>query len=352
MYYSAKSIYSLSLEIQQRLKEDDTKKENPFGHIISIFEEVVINRTKAMELGIDVNYDSYSNALANDHVLREANSLQKEVVENDFVKSSSELLYKNWFATIQSIFETISDECSSFDDCLKYAIDSLSEINIDTGLPSAKRLHTQIEHIAKAVYNLTRKSDMSINDAVHLSKNILQMLKNMSGSADVCAQAPNITEHPAPFTELVVNETLVLRCNATGDALVYQWRLNAETLKNQSSKTLRINKINEQHSGNYSCEVSNHVASAISISAWVVVGTSPSIVHHPSRRNSILSEYDSIHCLVEKDRRNATYQWWFKAFESSSCTVLANERFSYLNFAPVKTDHRGWYFCNTLYASL
>ena len=346
LYDSAKSIYSLSLEIQQRLKESDTKGENPFVNINSIFEKVNINRTKAMELGIDVNYDSYLNVLANNPVLREANSLQNEVNKNDFVKSSSALFYKNWLATMESIFETVSDECSGFDDCLKYTIDSLSEINIDTDLPNAKKLRKQIEQVAKTFFNLTRKSDMSINDAVYISKNILQMLKDMNDTADVCAQAPNITEHPAPFTELAVNETLVLKCNATGNALVYQWRFNAETLKHQSSNTLRIKKINEQHSGNYSCEVSNHVASAISISAWVVVGTSPSIVHHPpSRRNVILSEYDSIHCQVEKDQRNVTYQWLFKAFESSSYTVLANERFSYLNFAPVTPDHRGWYFC-------
>ena len=343
LYDAAISIYNLASETQQLLK-DETKRQNSFLNLSTVLENANINNTKAMELGVGIN-ESYANELENDPVLQEANSLQNEVVKDDKVKLSSKLLYKNWLATMESIFEKMSDKCSGFDDCLQYTINSLSEM-IETGPTRTKKLRAQIEDVEKNFFNLTRKSDMSIKDIVHISRDILQILENMTGAEDVCAQAPNITEHPAPFTELALNENLVLRCNATGDFLVYQWRFNGEKLKNQTSTILRINKVSKLNSGNYSCDVSNHVAEVTSSLALVVVGSSPSIVSHPpSRRNVILSEYDSIHCQVKKDTYNVTYQWWFKPFKSSSYIMLLNERFSYLNFAPVKTDHMGWYFC-------
>ena len=343
LYDAAISFYNLASETQQLLKEE-AKRENSFVNLSTVLENANINSTKAMELGVGIN-ESYANELENDPVLQEANSLQNEVLKDDKMKLSSRLLHKNWLATMESIFEKMSDKCSGFDDCLKYTINRLSEM-IDSSSSRTKKLRTQIEDVERKFFNLTRKSDMSINDIVHISKNILQILENMTGAEDVCAHAPNITEHPASFTELAVNENLVLRCKATGDFLVYQWRFNGERLKNQTSTILRINKVSKLNSGNYSCDVSNHVAEVTSSLALVVVGSSPSIVSHPpSRRNVILSEYDSIHCQVKKDAYEVTYQWWFKSYKSSSYIMLLNERFSYLNFAPVKTDHQGWYYC-------
>ena len=343
LYDAVISIYNLASETQQLLK-DKTKRKSSFVNLSTVLENVNINNTKAMELGLGTN-ESYANELENDPVFQEANSLLNEVLKDNKVKLSSKLLHKNWLATMESIFEKISDQCSGFDDCLQYTINSLSEM-IETSLPRTQKLRTQIENVERKFFNLTRKTGMPIKDIAHISKDILQILKNMTGVEDVCAQAPNITEHPTSLTELAVNENLVLRCSATGGFLVYQWRFNGEKLKNQTSNILRINKVSKLNSGNYSCDVSNHVAGVKSSLASVVVGSSPSIVSHPpSRRNVILSEYDSIHCQVKKDTYEVTYKWYFKSYKSSSYIMLLNERFSYLNFAPVKTDHQGWYHC-------
>jgi hypothetical protein len=347
LYEVAASLYHLSSEIH-KLRENETPKQtSSIVNSSAIFERVHINKTKGMELGIDINYVSYSNALENDPELLEAMGLEDEALKENFeaVESSSNLLYKNWLATMDNIFETISDECSGFDDCLKYTIDSLAEIIFDASVINAEKLRAQIDNIEAKFFNLTRQSDMSVSDALHISHDILQILENMTGVEDVCAQAPNITEHPSPFTELGVNNTLVLRCNATGNSLVYQWRFNGEILQNQSTNILRINNTSPLHSGNYSCDVSNHVAKATSILA--LVSKRPLIVNHPTaHRNLILSDYDSLRCQVKKDSRNISYQWWFKPFESSPFMPLPNETFSYLSFAPVKSHHEGWYFCN------
>ena len=343
------SLFNLSSEIQQ-FRENDTQKLAPsIANSSAIFERVSINQTKAKELGVDISYNSYSNVLESDPELLEAIGFQDDVLGEtiEAVESSSKLLYKNWLATMENIFESISEECSGFDDCLKYTIDSLAEITFDASLINAEKLRAQIGNVETKVFNLTRQSDMSVSDALYISQDILQILENMTGVENVCAQAPNITEHPAPFTNLGVNDSLVLRCNATGDSLTYQWRFNGDILENQYTNILRLNRTSPLHSGNYSCDVSNHVAKATSILALVVISTRPLIVHHPAqRRNFILSEDDSLQCQVQKNARNITFQWWFKPFKSSFFMALPNETFSHLSFAPVKSHHEGWYFCN------
>ena len=229
------SLYSLSSENQQFRENDTQKKTSLIANSSAIFERVSINQTKAKELGVDISYDSCSNVLKNDNSeLLEAIGFQNDVLGEkiEAVESSSKLLYKNWLVTLENIFETISDECSGFDDCLKYTIDSLAEIALDASLINAEKLRAQIGNVEAKVFNLTRQSDMSVSDALYISQDILQILENMTGVENVCAQAPNITEQPVPFTNLGVDDTLVLRCNTTGDSLTYQWRFNGDILEN------------------------------------------------------------------------------------------------------------------------
>lgn len=345
----AMSLYKLSLENQRLHEEEILGEQSLIINNSVIFEKFKVNQTKALELGLVINYNSYSNVLANDPELSEAKRFRRETYNREFdvVHLSSKLLYKNWLATMENIFETFSEQCSGFDDCLRYTIDSLLEINFETSIFNEDKLRREIKYVEKLFVNLTQQSDMSVNTAVTVSWDILQVLQNMTGVENVCSQAPNITEHPTPFIELGVNETLVLSCNATGDSLVFQWKFNAENLENQSNNILRINNVSSLHSGNYSCEVFNHVARASSIPAVVVVGTPPLIVSHPVHwLNVILSGYGNLHCQVKKDTHNISYQWWFNSFDSGSFMPLPNETFSFLSFAPVKSFHEGWYFCN------
>ncbi|XP_028412377.1 uncharacterized protein LOC114535195 [Dendronephthya gigantea] len=349
LYEAAMSLYNLSSENQDLLKEETQRKKSLTSNKSTIFEQFRINKTKALDIGIVVNYDAYLNLLANDQELLEAKHFEVQALKNEFdvVHLSSKLLYRNWLATMESIFLKFSDECSGFDDCLKYTIDSLLEIVFEANVLRSDSLTEKIKYIEEMFVNLTRQSDVSVSDAVTTSWNILQSLENITGVENVCAQAPNITEHPRPFIELGINNTLLLTCNATGDSLVYQWKFNGKILNNQSKSILRINDVSPLHSGNYSCDVSNHVAIASSIPAVVVIGTPPLIVRHPPRRlNAILSEYATLFCEVKKDTSNISYQWWFNSFDSGPFVPLTNEIFSHLSLAPVKSYQEGWYFCN------
>ncbi|XP_028408855.1 uncharacterized protein LOC114531443 [Dendronephthya gigantea] len=340
------SLFEMAKNLQKLRNEELERKKSLLINGSAILENFNVNGNK---YDIAVNYDSYLNALETDPEVSEAKNVQNEALENEFgaVRSSSILFNKNWLATMESMFAEYSGECSGFEDCMKYIFDGLLDITIGSSALNGDKLREQILNLERKFFNLTSKSDMSVNEAVHVSRDLLRDVKDMSGVEDVCAHAPNITQQPEPFTELGVNETLVLSCGATGDFLVYQWRFNGEVLTNQRTNILRINNTSPSHSGNYSCDASNHIAKASSIVAVVVIGTPPLIVAHPIRRlNVVLSEYSSLHCKVEEDARNTSFQWWFKSPNSSSFVLIPNEKFSYLSFVPVKLHNEGWYFCN------
>ena len=228
-----------------------------------------------------------------------------------------------------------------------YTIDNLYEIYSDIDLPKAPQVREHISVIKIKLKKLTQSVDMSIHDAAEISFEILTILRDMAKVNEICASPPNITEHPEAFTEIGVGDTVSLTCNATGSALVYKWRFNGNILQDQSTNVLLIKNLTVSNTGNYTCEVSNHIATYISIPASVTVHPPPSITVEPEEHLSIaLKTYGFLQCLAEGSDRNITYQWWFKSVNSTSFSPLKNETFPYLNFAPIKSAHEGWYFCN------
>ena len=228
-----------------------------------------------------------------------------------------------------------------------YTIDNLYEIYSDMDLPKAPQVREPISAIKIKLTKLAQGVDMSIDDAAEISSEILTILRDIAKVNEVCASPPNVAEHPEAFTEIGVGETVSLTCNATGSALVYKWRFNGNILQDQPTNVLLIKNTTVSNTGNYTCEVSNHIATDISIPASVTVHPPPSITVEPEDHLSIaLKTNGFLQCLAESSDRNITYQWWFKSVNSTSFFPLQNETFPYMNFAPIKSTHEGWYFCN------
>jgi hypothetical protein len=88
--------------------------------------------------------------------------------------------------------------------------------------------------------------------------------------------------------------------------------------------------------------------------AMVVVHPAPHITIQPIvRLNAIVHTNNSLQCNAESTDNNITYQWYFKAKNSSVFIKLMSQKFSYLNLIPVKSQHEGWYYCNvsTIYGT-
>ena len=345
-----RSLYNLSSEMRSLL--DKSKRVSRADvNVTEVLARLNMNLTLASEMGVAADNGSYVNDLNADLEMFEAKQLHQEAARDGYkpLEVATKLLIYNWFAVMEDLFNVsgIAKECNGFDDCLMYILDSLSDMYSTLELPGAQDVRDQIKYLETKLTSLTQNIDVSVHSAVELSSEILAILKNLTNANGLCAHAPNITKHPEAFTELGEGETLQLTCNATGSFLTFKWRYNTEILQDQSSGILSIENITASHSGNYTCEVSNHIAKETSIPAIIVVIPPPVIVVQPVEYLSVvLFSDDSLECQVRSNNRNITYQWWFKSLNSTNFFPLLNETFSYLNFLSMRPTDEGWYYCN------
>ena len=352
LYDVVNSLQNLSSE-SRSLQENLRKKNQSLSFNVSdVLTRFSVNQTMALKLGIvPANVSYMVNHLTSDPELSEANELKREAIQDGYepLYLSTKLVVYNWYAIMEDIFNesSIANECSGMEDCLMYTIDNLYEIYSDINLPKSPQVREHLSAIKIKLAELTQSVDMSVDNAAEISSEILTILQDMAKVNKICASPPNVTEHPKSFTGIGVGDTVSLTCNATGSTLVYKWRFNGNILQDQSTNVLLIKNTKVSNTGDYTCEVSNHIATDISIPASVTVHPPPSITVEPEDHLTIALKTDgSLQCLAESSDRNITYQWWFKSVKSTSFFPLQNETFPYLNFAPMKSIHEGWYFCN------
>ncbi|XP_028397955.1 uncharacterized protein LOC114521651 [Dendronephthya gigantea] len=308
-----RSLYDLSSEMRSLL-EKSKRVITANVNVTDVLTNLNINLTLATEMGLATDNGSYVNDLNADPEMTEAEELHQEAARDGYepLQVATKLLIHNWFVTMEDLFNDsrIAKECSGFDDCLLYILNSLSDIYSALELPGAQNVRDQIKDIETKITSLTQNLDLSVNSAVELSSEILEILENLTSGNSICGLAPNITKHPEAFVELGEGETLQLTCNATGSSLTYRWRYNTEILQDKSSGILSIENITASHSGNYTCEVSNHIAKETSIPARIVVISPPVIAVQPAEYlGVVLFSDDSLECQAQNNNRNISYQW-------------------------------------------
>jgi trimeric autotransporter adhesin len=130
--------------------------------------------------------------------------------------------------------------------------------------------------------------------------------------------APVILEQPAGQT-LAAGAELVLKVEASGSGLRYQWRRDGLDLPGATGALLRIREAQPGDSGSYVVSISNEPGSILSLAADVVVHQLVSITEQP---------WDVAVCLGGTMRLSVqangalpfTYQWHFNGNEISGAT--------------------------------
>ena len=349
LYDIVLSLYNITSESRQLVQEANIRNVSGLFDAIGILEKLIGNETIASKFGSETGKTAYLNSLETDPVLLGALDLQNEAAKDGFepVNLTSKLLFRNWYSTMENIFNVVLRNCSGFDDCVTYVLDGLTEIYEVTDLPGADNVRQQVREVRTNLVKLIESVDLSIDDAANISSNTLRILQDMTKAKLFCGRLPNITKHPEPLTEIGEAQTLVLSCNATGEFLVYKWRFNGNILDEQTTSVLLIRNTTPSQSGNYTCEVSNYISKETSSPALVIIHPPPSIILQPVDHLSVvLSVNESLQCVAESSENSISYQWWFKSLDSTSYLPLAREIFSHLNFAPMEARYQGRYFCN------
>ena len=341
----AQSLYNLSSDL---LIANKISYQRNYSIAISTFP---MNRTMISYFGLEKTNYSRPEYYEDDLEISEAFMLEQEEIQrnDELLNSTTALLINNWFATVEDMFNSsrMNYECSGMNDCVKNILDEFEKMFFMTEGADDHKIQQEIKELEIELDNLSNSVDITAYDAGKLASRIFSFLKQITGMDLMCAQSPNITKHPKPFTEIGIGKTLVLYCNATGTSLLYSWELNGEIMYDQKSNVLKINTTTAASSGNYTCVVSNHIAKERSTPAVVVIHPPRTITEQPAKYLAIvLGEDDYLICKVEDNDNFISYKWWFKhATSSSQFTVLPNETFSHLSFSPMNYQHEGWYYC-------
>ena len=341
------SLHNLSSELSIVYKVSSRSNHS----IFSTF-KFSLNKTIASGFGLtDTNY-SRPEYYEDDLEISEALKLEKEEMQrnDESLNSTASLLIDNWFATVEDLFNSsrMNYECSGMNDCIKNILDELEKMFFTAKGTDDHRIQKEIQELEIELDDLSNSINITAYHAGRAASKIFGFLKQITDVDLICAQSPNITEHPKPFVELGIGKALTLYCNSTGTALLYSWEFNGEAMHGQTSNVMMIDATSVTHSGNYTCVVSNHIVKERSTPAVVVIHPPPTIKEQPAEYFAIvLAEDVSLPCKVEENENAISYQWWFRPAKlSSPFKKIANETSSYLNISPMKYEHEGWYFCN------
>ena len=310
-----------------------------------------LNLTQAAELGLsEKDIDDSINAVPSDEEVMKAASLfeLRNATNRKKVQTAIEMVFRDWEASMETVFNCTSLECSGFIDCMEDFVDNLLFLYQGIDLPAAIRLRQLIAIIGREVKSLLSYEDLSVSNAAEKSSRILQMLKDIKDTNVFCAVAPNITHNPVPIKNLKIGQTLELSCKATADPTPsYRWRKNGVLLSGRDTDTLRIESITKNESGNYTCEAYNHLKVEQSMPSHIVVHAAPVLEHQPpSNMNIPVGIGFVMRCKANSSAKPLRYQWLYKSVIGNSYSLVPNGTFSILNFHSVKKSQEGYYKCN------
>ena len=313
--------------------------------------DFAVNMTQAAEFGLTAKDVKESmKAVSSDLEVITAVSLieLRNAANHNKVQTAIGVVYREWEASMERVFNSTSLECNGFVDCVEDFVDNWNYLYQDVTLPEAVRLKKTLAVLGTEVKALVSFEDLTVAEAAKKSSRILQILQDIKNEKIFCAVAPNITNHPEAMKNMKTGQTLELTCKATGDpAPSYRWKKNGVLLLESDAENLRIEKVTTKDSGNYTCEAYNHVSVETSTPSLVLVHPPPTLVHQPPSKLHIpINTGFYLRCKATSLVRPLRYQWLFKPFEANGYSMVENGNFSVLKFTSIQNQEEGFYKCN------
>ncbi|XP_065898770.1 basement membrane-specific heparan sulfate proteoglycan core protein-like isoform X3 [Dysidea avara] len=155
---------------------------------------------------------------------------------------------------------------------------------------------------------------------------------------------PVVTVDP-PSQSVEVTQTVKFTTTVSGvgkENFTYQWRHNKEDINGETSNTLTIVSVTEDHSGTYECVVKNECGDCVT-SNTSELRTKPTIIAHPNSETVSISSDDE--CLsLACEAEGATSYYWERQDGSvpSDVTGQNTHTLTLVNLTPA---HSGSYRC-------
>ena len=169
--------------------------------------------------------------------------------------------------------------------------------------------------------------NINLQSALQKPNNFLNIINNTELNDYWCATPPVIIKQPALRINPRENTTASLSCKVLSDKYTsYKWKKNGIELPNQKNSTIIIKNVQLLDSGNYTCEVTNHVGTVESTAASVDVQQFPWFFLLPENVNAYIGDVNGA-----RFTSNATgwpypgFRWYFRSKHSKNFTQIPDE---------------------------
>ena len=297
----------------------------------------------------------------------EANVTNKD---NDVIKAYEELVQEyerlaversasigntsfiEWQATMEVLYNitrSVSDHpCAGFTDCLNTALTVLQQLLKDLPTSSdTEELLQQLSGSEKAVLELGTAMNLTIPNALDRLQPVTSILEADTIVNYWCSSPPNITTLPPLEASVQEGDDLVLNCSAESQLPVtYQWTKNGNLIPDADSNNLVISGLQKVDSGNYTCCISNPVATVKSPNTSLFVYELPTFYLEPTSVAVYTGDRDGAWFGC-----NATawpfpgWKWYFRPTEDSQWTLIEGEEANELLVPTPRKENEGWYTC-------
>ena len=356
MYFS-----DLASSLNELLKRIEMAQQSLSENEAALKELIEVNTTKydslvnfdILQNVFNVSSDEVDSSPPMDDTMEAYSSLLEEYLT--ITSNRSKMVGGTTFSEWQASMEILHNEtqsaagypCFGFVDCLDTALQALNQLLQDMPAFQAHEFIQQFSELKGNVLKLATDMNLSVSDALQQLNPVINLLGASTLSNYWCSSPPNVTEHPPLNVSIPVDGILVLTCSAQSQLpILYQWRRNGNLIPNSGNNTLIIKNIQRQDSGNYTCHISNSVATVKTTTTSVFVYELPVFYLQPTSINVYAGDRDGALFTC-----NATawpfpgWRWYFRPTMDSPRVLIEGEETNELLIPIPQKSSEGWYTC-------
>ena len=305
------------------------------------------------DFNVTVSSEEISKMAHQDDELKALLELKNAIIKQieNVANASSNEVFLAWKSQVNSVLNqtggSFSQVCHNLGDCFPVSIVDLEDVLDSAPSEIAQPFNDRIARAEKDLIEFSTSTDITIEEALYLLRNITELLADVADSNYWCAHPPNISASPNTNVTAMENSTVTLECGAESEfPITFQWKLDDSLLPLQSSSVLTIGSTTLSDTGFYTCEASNHIGTTKSSWTYLEIQQTPVFYFEPSDVSRVIGDLNDVMLVCNATASpNPQFRWYYKANGEANYTQVLNRTGNnFWIYSPMKEDE-GFYRC-------